>query len=120
MDLMKVSVADGSNQRETYQEFIKYCKLSSETINDNGVRILHVTNGNNIMDVEFIPKESRLETVDTILVRGYSGAGYTLEELLNRGIEKLGSGAFYTKEDIDALNERIRAMNDINTTSHMR
>ena len=119
-----LNIVDGLNQRQVYEEFKKYCKLSSETINENGVSTLHVTNGNPdpfyAMDVEFIPKESQLETVDRIFVHGYSAAGFTLENLLRIGYEKLGNEAFNTKEQVDALNEQIRIMAEIKTSSHTR
>lgn len=119
-----LNVVDGLNQRQVYEEFKKYCKLSSETISEYGVRTLHVTNGNPdpyyAMDVEFIPKESQLETVDRIFVHGLGGAGFTLESLLSFGHERLGAEAFNTREQVEALNEQIRAMAEIKTSSHIR
>ena len=119
-----LNVVDDLNQKQTYEEFKKYCKLSSETINEYGVRTLHVTNGNPdpyyAMDVEFIPKESKLETIDRIFVHGLDAAGFTLESLLKFGHERLGIEAFNTKEQVEVLNEQIRTMEKIKTSSHTR
>ena len=119
-----MNVIDGLNQREVYEEFKKYCKLSSESIGQYGVRRLHVTNGDPdpyySMDVEFIPMESKLETVDIIFVNGITGAGFTLDTLLKIGYERLGPSAFNTKEEVDALNEQIRVMAEVNTSSRTR
>ena len=118
------NVVDGLNQRQVYEEFKKYCKIASEKISEQGVRTLHITNGSPdqyyTMDVEFIPKESQLETVDRIFVHGIDSAGFTLDNLLSIGYEKLGSEAFNTREQVATLNEQIRAMSDINTESHVR
>lgn len=124
LNMDNLNVVDGLNQRQVYEEFKKYCKLSSETINEYGVRTLHVTNGNPdpyyAMDIEFIPKESPLETVDRIFVPGFDAAGFTLESLLRLGYERLGAEAFNTREQVETLNEQIRAMAEIKTSSHTR
>ena len=124
MDYKDLNVLDGLDQRSVYEEFKKYCKLSSETISERGVRTLHVTNGNPdsyfALDIEFIPKESQLETVDRIFVHDYEGAGFTLAKLLEIGYEKLGISAFNTKEQVEALNEQIRMIEGIKTTSHIK
>ena len=124
MEVDNLNVVDGYNQRQVYEEFKKYCKLSSEEINDYGVRTLCVTNGNPQphydMIVEFMPKESQMTTSDKILVHGFDGAGYSLETLLRSGEEILGSDAFNTKEQVDDLNKRIDMMSKISTSSHTR
>ena len=119
-----LNVVDGFNQRQVYEEFKKYCKLSSEEINEYGVRTLCVTNGNPEphfdMIVEFMPKESQMTTSDKILVHGFTGAGYSLETLLKIGSEMLGAGAFNTPEQVAELNSRIEMMSKISTSSHSR
>jgi hypothetical protein len=124
MNSKDINCVDGFNQKQVYEEFKKFCKLSVEEINDYGVHFLHVTNGNPdpyyAIDIEFIPKESKLETVDRILVHGFSGGGYSLENLLKIGYEKLGVEAFNSKEEVDALNASIESMSNIKTSSHIR
>ena len=119
-----LNVVDGLNQKQVYEEFKKYCKLSSETISEYGVRKLCVTNGNPdpyyVMNVEFIPKESQLETVDRIFVQGFDAAGYTLDSLLKIGYERLGTDAFNTKDQVEALNEQIQKMAAIKPSSHIK
>ena len=119
-----LNVVDGYNQKQVYEEFKKYCRLSSESIDEYGVSTLHVTNGDPnpyyALDVEFIPKESPMETIDRIFVHGYDAAGYSLESLLEIGYEKLGVEAFNTKEQVDALNRQIHALEDIHTSSRVR
>lgn len=124
MNVENINVVDAFDQRCVYEEFKKYCKLSSESISEYGVRTLHVTNGNPdpyyALDVEFIPKESTLETIDRIMVHGYNGAGYTLEGLLKIGHERLGAAAFNSKEQVNVLNNQINMMSEIKTSSHLR
>ena len=119
-----LNIVDGFNQRQVYEEFKKYCKLSSEEINEYGVSTLCVTNGSQEphfdMIVEFMPKESQMTTSDKILVHGFDGAGYSLETLLKIGSEMLGPNAFNTKEEVEELNKRIEMMQKINTSSHSR
>ena len=124
MNYQDINVTDGLNQKEVYEEFKKYCKLASESVNEYGIRTLHVTNGNPdsyySLDVEFMPKESQLETIDRIFVQGYEAAGFTLESLLKIGYERLGENAFNTKEQVDELNKQINAIKDINVSSHIK
>ena len=67
-----------------------------------------------------MPKESKMTTMDRILVHEYRGAGFTLETLLQIGYERLGAEAFNTREQVEALNEQIRTMSEINTSSRTK
>jgi len=124
MYINNLNVLDGLNQKLIYEEFKKYCKFSTEKINDTGTHYLHVTNGDSnsyyAIDIEFIPKESILETVDRIFVHGFNGAGYSLESLLKIGYERLGKDAFNTKAVVDDLNTKIEMISKVGTSSHIR
>ncbi|MBR4231155.1 MAG: hypothetical protein IKR74_03240 [Bacilli bacterium] len=105
---MNIEIKNKVNQLELYKEFKKYCKYCGEIIQDNGVRLLTVQDGQNsdyCMSVEFIPVSSGLSSpTDSLVVKGWATSVYSsLDELLNIGYEMLGSESFRTKEEVENM-----------------
>lgn len=105
---MNIEIKNKTNQLELYNEFKKYCKYCGESIQDNGVRLLTVQDGQNsdyCMRVEFIPVSSGLSSpTDSLIVQGWAGSVYSsLDELLNIGYQMLGPESFRTKEEVEDM-----------------
>ena len=106
MDINNITVKNSIDQKRVFNEFIKYCKYCGITTNEYGQQIANITNGKSdfSMVVQFTPKEAKLGELDTIVVRGLAPYNYSLDELINVGIEMLGEDAFRLKEEVASLN----------------
>jgi hypothetical protein len=101
---MNIEIKNKVNQLELYKEFKMYCKYCGEIIQDNGVRLLTVQDGQNsdyCMNVEFISASSSLSsTTDSLVVKGWATSVYSsLDELLNAGYEIKSRKLIFTKNE---------------------
>ncbi len=107
MNINDFKIKNAVDQKQVFEDFVKYCKFYGLATDKYGSQILNVTDGIHKdwnFRVKYTPKESGLGTLDTITCNRLScGTLVSVDQLLKAGQEMLGSNAFYTKEEVQSL-----------------